>query len=110
MKNLKLWRLTLEPWMHILEPWRHTIQRPWRFAVEHWRVDYRPVVADSHRFDEEQDLNPIKMTSRIRIHIQSEESDTDPHQSERNRIRIQIRVMRILVTCEPVLLIRNVYP
>ncbi len=68
--------------------------------MKHWRVYYRPVVADSHRFDEETDLNPIKMTGWIRIHIQSEESDTDPHQSEKkSRIRIEITVMRILVTC-----------
>jgi hypothetical protein len=43
---------------------------PWTLTMETWRV-FRPVVADSHHFDEEQDPGPD--TS------ESEKSDPDPH-------------------------------
>ncbi len=36
-----------------MEPWTLAIEA-WRLKTEHWRA-YRPVVADSQRFDKEQD-------------------------------------------------------
>ncbi len=43
VKIEKLQRLKIEPWM---------------LAMKVWRV-FRPVVADSHHFDEEQDPDPL---------------------------------------------------
>jgi hypothetical protein len=37
-------------------PWTLTVEA-WRLKMEPWRV-CRPVVADSHHFDEEQDPDP----------------------------------------------------
>jgi hypothetical protein len=47
-----LWTLTLEASLK-MEPWRLKME-PWWLKMEPWRV-FRPVVADLHRFDEEQD-------------------------------------------------------
>ncbi len=54
--------------------------KPWRIC--------RPVVADLHHFDVEQDLDLDPDQH------QSEKSDPEPHQSEK-RIRVRIKVMRI---------------
>jgi hypothetical protein len=51
--------------------------------TEPWRV-YRPAIANSNQFDEEQDLNPHS----------SEKLDPDQHLSGK-LIRIRIKVMRI---------------
>jgi hypothetical protein len=57
---------------------------PWRLKMEPWRA-CKPVVADSHDFDEEQDPNPH----------QSEKPDLDP---EPHRSKITKRWIRICIT------------
>jgi hypothetical protein len=39
-----------------MEPWRLTVEA-WRLKIEPWGL-LRPVVLDSHHFDEEQDPDP----------------------------------------------------
>ncbi len=48
----------------------------WSRKMEPWRV-YRPVVADSHNFDEEQDLDPDPHEN------EKLDLDPDPRKSER---------------------------
>jgi hypothetical protein len=57
------------PMIMAQEPWR-LIPEPWRLTKEPGKV-CRPVVADSHHFDEEPDPD------------QTKKPDADPHQSER---------------------------
>jgi hypothetical protein len=39
-----------------MEAWKLKME-PWKLKMEPWKL-YRPVVADSRHFDEEQDPNP----------------------------------------------------
>jgi hypothetical protein len=49
--------------------------------MEPWRL-CRPVVADSHHFDEEQDPNPLKREKSDPDPHLSEKRDQDPHKSD----------------------------
>jgi|LakMenEpi03Aug12_release.lakeMendotaPanAssembly.Ray.scaffolds.fasta_scaffold2946705_1 hypothetical protein len=46
--------------------------------MEAWRSS-RPKIADSHHFDEEQDLDPNQIEKSVPNPHQSENSDPDPH-------------------------------
>jgi hypothetical protein len=63
VRNQELLRLKLE--LYCEGPWTLTVEA-WRLTSEPWRV-CRPVVADSHQFDENPDPDRIKVKSRIRI-------------------------------------------
>ncbi len=46
----------MEPWTLTMESWTLKMEA-WRLTIEPWGVSM-PLVADSHHFDEEQDLDP----------------------------------------------------